>query len=73
MMDATPERVSKQMSETPTLAEIRSNLLEVRNHMQFNIGSPAAIDHLLISIVSVIDALQAEKSPSKPVESSQLS
>lgn len=46
--------------EPPTLDEIRANLLEVRNHVQFNIGSPQAIDHLLISIVSVIDAIQRQ-------------
>lgn len=45
--------------KVPTLDEIKANLLEVRNHTQFNIGSPSAIDHLLISIVALIDAIQA--------------
>lgn len=44
--------------EVPTLAELRDNLLQVRNHTHFNIGSPQAIDHLLITIVAVIDALE---------------
>jgi hypothetical protein len=52
-------------AKKPTLAEIRDNLLEVRNHAQFNIGSPAAIDHLLVSLVCVIDALQ-EAPPHPP-------
>lgn len=57
------------MSKTesyPTLEEIKQNLLEVRNHTHFNIGSPQAIDHLLISLVAVIDAIsQAQPTPSK--------
>ena len=46
-------------TQVPTLAALRQNLLEVRNHTAFNIGSPEAIDHLLITIVAVIDALEA--------------
>lgn len=42
----------------PTLDQIKENLLAVRNDTNFNIGSPAAIDHLLISIVLVIDAIK---------------
>lgn len=41
-----------------TLDEIKENLLEVRNHTHFNIGSPQAIDHLLISLVAIIDAIR---------------
>lgn len=44
--------------QTPTLEQIKANLLDVRNNVNFNIGSPAAIDHLLISIVMVIDAIE---------------
>lgn len=49
--------------EVPTLDEIRANLLDVRNHTHFNIGSPQAIDHLLISLVAVIDAILAAPHP----------
>lgn len=45
----------------PTLDQIKQNLLEVRNHTHFNIGSPQAIDHLLVSLVAVIDAIQEKK------------
>lgn len=52
-------------SKVPSLAEIKANLLEVRNNTNFNIGSPAAIDHLLVSIVLVIDAIEAHSPPKK--------
>lgn len=45
----------------PTLEDIKQNLLEVRNHTHFNIGSPQAIDHLLISLVAVIDVIREER------------
>lgn len=51
---------------TPTLEQIKQNLLEVRNHTHFNIGSPQAIDHLLISLVAVIDAIESRKRPKRP-------
>jgi hypothetical protein len=54
--------IGKEPEKAPTLDAIKANLLEVRDHVQFNIGSPVAIDHLLISIVAVIDAIQAERS-----------
>lgn len=56
------------MSDTtrPSLEDIRSNLLEVRDNVHFNIGSPQAIDHLLISIVAVIDAIMALPPPPNP-------
>jgi hypothetical protein len=47
-----------EREHVPTLDEIKANLLEVRNHTHFNIGSPQAIDHLLISMVAIIDAIQ---------------
>lgn len=50
-------------NKVPTLEEIKTNLLEVRSDVNFNIGSPAAIDHLLISLVMVIDAIQAVSAP----------
>jgi hypothetical protein len=45
-----------------TFAEIKANLLEARNHPYFNIGAPQAIDHLLISILALIDAIEATNS-----------
>lgn len=56
----------KEEQKVPTLDEIKANLLEVRNHTHFNIGSPQAIDHLLVSILAVIDAIQAEKHHAPP-------
>ena len=47
----------------PSLEDIKANLLEARDNVHFNIGSPAAIDHLLVSIVCVIDALLYSKAP----------
>lgn len=42
----------------PTLEDIKANLLEVRDNVHFNIGSPQAIDHLLVSLVMIIDAIK---------------
>jgi hypothetical protein len=41
------------------LKEIRDVLLEARYTTDYNIGSPAALYHLLVHVVALIDALLA--------------
>lgn len=47
------------------LSDIKANLLEVRNTTHFNIGSPQAIDHLLVTLLLIIDNLAA-RFPEEP-------
>jgi len=42
------------------LKNIRDVLLQVRNETDYNIGSPQALDHLLVHVVHLIDAILDE-------------
>lgn len=49
------------MSFSFTLAEIRKVLTEARRTPDYNMGSPAALDHLTVHVIALIDALQGDK------------
>lgn len=49
------------------LAEIKAVLLEARNTPDYNIGSPRALDHLLVHVVAIIDELM-ERSENQSIE-----
>ena len=56
------------MSDTNRLKEIRDVLLLARDEPDYNIGSPRALDHLLVHVVALIDALLDGKSPASETE-----
>lgn len=65
----TPSQVLKDAQEH-RLTEIRDVLLQARDAPDYNIGSPRALDHLLVHVVALIDALIDGKSPTpSPQES----
>lgn len=45
------------MTVQPSLAAIRAALVEARNTTDYQIGSPAALDHLVVHIIGLIDAI----------------
>lgn len=45
------------MSDTNRLNEIRYVLLKSRDTAEYNMGSPRALDHLLVHVVALIEAL----------------
>jgi len=51
---------------TVRLKEIHDILLNAKNHPQYQIGSPDAIDHLLVHVVGIIQAL-LDEAPSEPI------
>jgi len=53
------------------LTEIRDVLLLARDAPDYNMGTPRAIDHLLVHLVAVIDALIEERIPDTDHEPSQ--
>lgn len=56
------------MSDTNRLKEIRDVLLLARDAPDYNIGSPRALDHLLVHVVGLIDALLDDKSDDSETE-----
>lgn len=46
--------------DKPSLHGIKNVLLKARNETDYNIGSPAALDHLLVHVVYAIEAFEAE-------------
>jgi len=48
------------MSKKPSLHKIKNVLLKARNETDYNIGSPAALDHLLVHVVYAIEAFEEE-------------
>jgi hypothetical protein len=51
---------------TIRLKEIHDILLNARSHPQYQIGSPDAIDHLLVHVVGIIQAL-LDEAPYEPI------
>jgi hypothetical protein len=55
------------MSGDKRLQEIKVVLLRAREAPDYNMGTPRAIDHLLVHVVALIDALIDERqSPASP-------
>jgi len=57
-MAGRPEDTEQEQGMSERTREIRKVLLEARDNPNYAIGSPAAIDHLLVHVVALIDELQ---------------